>query len=468
MTPKLYGHQADAIKFLDKRGGSGALFHEMGLGKTRTALVSYGNMRMKTPGLKMLVAAPLSLLNAAWREDAKRFTGFTLRNLHDEGIPDTWDEDVWVINYESLIVQRNFMKLVSLMLKNLVMFVCDESSRMKNHASKTTKVLLLMRDRAKYRVVMSGTPAPNSEMEYWAQMEFVRPGMLHRSFFAFRNIFFHLARGKQVASLHGQYVTKDAMRQMLRSGFKYEITPHKREEFMMAIAPFCHNARKEDCLDLPDMVDEVREVVLGPRERSAYNEMKKYLITEIEGRDITAQVALTKIMKLRELTSGFAIDSSGIARASGESTKLHELDELIEEMGPKQVIVWANFRYEVENIFERLSRVAPTVTLYSGTEDRDASIRSFQSGESRYLVANPHSAAHGLTFVNCADEVFFSLDYSYEAYAQAKARIHRIGQSKKCTYTHLLASNTIDTVIMDVLQRKAESGEILRRIMESR
>ena len=135
MTPPLYAHQNEGVAFLMKRKGSGCLFHEMGLGKTRTALEAYLMLRQITPGLKMLVVAPLSLLNAAWREDTRKFTNLTFRNLHDEKIPEAWVTDVWAINYESLIQAKNFTRLHSYLYRNPVMLVCDESSRMKTQLS---------------------------------------------------------------------------------------------------------------------------------------------------------------------------------------------------------------------------------------------------------------------------------------------------------------------------------------------
>src|SRR4051812_2891837 len=85
---QLFKHQSDAIKFVLGRNGSGAIFHEIGLGKTRTAIEIYDVLRINHTGLRLMVFAPLSLLEAAWRADVRKFSGFSFRNLHDEGIPD--------------------------------------------------------------------------------------------------------------------------------------------------------------------------------------------------------------------------------------------------------------------------------------------------------------------------------------------------------------------------------------------
>jgi SNF2 family DNA or RNA helicase len=464
--PPLFKHQEDMVRFLVARGGTGALFADMGVGKTRAVIEAYSQLRSATPGLKMLVVAPLSLLEAAWGCDVCKFSNFVVRNLHNEGIPTEWISDIWVINYESFIAKKNYAPLYKLMGVHPVMLVVDESSRMKNPNAITTKLLLQMRHRAKYRVIMSGTPAPNTPMEYWGQMEFVKRDSLNPSFYAFRNIYFHLARSNQIANLRGQVVTREAMRSMLMKGFKYEITPENQRILMERIKPYAYWVKKEDCLALPEQIDENRIVELTQKQRSIYNEMKRHLITEIGGKDVVAQVALTKLVKLRQIISGFAFDMNGKEQEIGESSKLKESKNIAEEIGKRPVIFWATFKWEIEQLVKILSEFGSVLTLYSDTKDHDDSISRFQNGDAQYLVAHGRSAAHGLTFTNCSYEVFFSIDYSFEMYEQQRARIHRAGQKNKCTYLHLLAKDTIDEDMYDVIKKKASVEEVIYRLIK--
>ena len=86
-------------------------------------------------------------------------------------------------------------------------------------------------------------------------------------------------------------------------------------------------------------------------------------------------------------------------------------------------------------------------------------IAGFKDGTYQYLIANPQSAAHGLTFVNCSYAVYFSLTYSYELAKQSQDRIHRIGQDSKCTYYYLIARDTIDEVVYKAVQEKKNLSE---------
>jgi SNF2 family DNA or RNA helicase len=196
--------------------------------------------------------------------------------------------------------------------------------------------------------------------------------------------------------------------------------------------------------------------------------MKNDLITEIKNTPIAAQVALAKLMKLREITSGFAINTSGQEMDIGESPKLNELLEVIEEAGNQQQIIWGCFKWDINKICSMLRECFGEGcyrTLYSATKDHQASINEFKAGDARFLVANPRSAAHGLTFTNCSLETFFSLDYSWEFYEQAKARIHRAGQTKSCTYIHLVAKDTIDEQILKCLREKGDINQIAYEMM---
>lgn len=464
----LYRHQKEAIEFAIRNRGCCAFFHDPGLGKTRTGLEVFRYYREKHPGLHLLVVCPLSLVNAAWGEDIRKFTDLTyspFKDLKNGELP-----DIVIINYEGLISKKNLPLIESLIWKHPFMCILDESSRLKNNKSVTTKTLLGLTEYFKYRIIASGTPMPNSELELWGQMNFVQPELLHKSFYAFRNTYFHLQRGGVIRQ-GSRYMSRDELREIFSEGWKYTISDENREILMSEIKPFTDWVKKEEALDLPEKIDEVREVTLSAQERKAYKEMESTLITEIDGVEVTAQIVLTKLMKLRQVTSGFLYSPTGSVLQIGGSSKLKELEEVLEELGSQPVIIWVQFHYEVNAIYGLLSeKYGPNqiATLYSETQNKDTSIKKFQNGEVRYLIAHPKSAAHGLTFVNCSAMVFFSLDYSFEAHAQARDRIHRIGQSSSCLYVYLIAKNSIDEELLKVLQRKQSLQDVVYGIVRNK
>lgn len=445
MKATLYKHQKEAVKFILDRQGSGALFMEIGTGKTLTALSIFKELGVN----KMLVICPISLINAAWGEDIKKFTDYKYCNLR-EGVTDA---EIYLINYESYALER-FQHCINSLGVDMV--VLDESSKIRNPKARITKTLLHNRNNFRNRIVMSGTPAPNSADEYWSQIRFCSDA-LPESFYRFRNLYMKLDRN----GYEPGYVHPTKIGEYFRKGFKYVLRDEKK--FLDEIRPHCFWAKKSECLDLPETTDVIREVVLSDSQMKVYREMKRYMVAEIGNQIVMANVALTKLMKLRQITSGFAINTMGEVTETTDNSKLNELLELLEEIGDKQVIIWVQFHQEIAVLEQNLKSYA---TLYSLTKDRDQSIEDFKTGKVQYLIAHPKSGGHGLTFTNCDTMIFFSIDYSFEGIEQARGRIHRPGQTNKCTYFYLLAKGTLDYDIKQALDKKEDLQTLCKRITD--
>ncbi len=449
----LYEHQKEAISFLLKNQG-GYLAYGMGLGKTRIILESF--KAWKPMGYKLLVICPLSLINTAWKSDMEKFTpDLIMCDLHSKH---RRPADVYVINYDALISPKRYAELVHIVTTQRFVCVLDESSMISNPRAKRTRNLLTMKHAFKIKVCMSGTPCSQSEEQLWSQITFLRDGILSPSFYGFRNTFFHLQRGRAVASVNGS-----TMGEMMAKGWKLSITPQKREQLMTRLKPVMIMRKLDECVDLPDEIDQVRSVEMTQDQATAYKAMKQNAITEIKGKDIVAQIALTKLMKLRQITSGFAIDSDGYTTNLPVNPKLDELMETLQEIGNDQAVIFFNFKAEAADIKSRLSQ---DVCIIDGeTTDKASEIGKFIRGEYRYLAANIQSMAHGVTLTNAHYCIYYSHSYSLEDYLQSRARIRRIGQNKTCVYIHLLCKDTIDEIVHGVLKRKGQAAEIIQELI---
>ena len=161
-------------------------------------------------------------------------------------------------------------------------------------------------------------------------------------------------------------------------------------------------------------------------------------------------------MKLREITSGFVYKKDENV-TTFKSNKENTLSEVLDEIGDNQVIIWCQFQHEIETLAKKFNGVG----LTSKTKNRDDVIRDFRDGKIKYLFTHPQLLGKGLTFVNCTYNVYYSLSYSYEEFKQSQDRIHRIGQTNKCTYIVLQANNTIEERIYDCLTRKKNAVDEL-------
>lgn len=454
-----FKHQSDCADFLEKRGYSGAIYADIGCGKTLMALLNYHRAKIKDNSLKLMVICPVSLISATWKTDAEKFTTFTTHSLRERKFQNA---DIYIINFESVITAKIQAAIIELTKNNRVMVVIDESQRMKNFKSAISKTLLKLAPLFSYRVIMSGCPAPNGYNEYWAQMRFIDPYILSPSHYVFLAEYFHLARGNQV--IPGIPRHRAAIRETMSQGFKYAITEEKKHALLEKIRPYCFFANIDDFIDLPPVTKVFREAQMTPALAKVYKELKDTLVTEISGIDIATPIALTKLMKLRELCGGFILTAEG-QTLTVDCPKIDVLNEILDEAGTAQVIIWVNFTWEANRIVAELGRDNCAV-LNGNITDKDTEIKDFQEGRKQYLVAHPRSGGAGLTFVNCALMVDYSLDYSHDNAVQTQGRFRRPGQkSEHLTRIRIVMKDSIDEIILGVLDGKYQEWEIVRVFM---
>jgi len=426
----LMKHQSDAVKIAEKRDRY-AIYFDTGVGKTLTALNIISNLSNMT-----LVVCPLQVIEDAWINGVKKFnldiSYCNIRKYNNKSFPK--DRKMYLINYESFIKYYDILTEM-----NFDTLIVDESSRIKNPKAKITKAIIKLADTIPNIYLLSGNPAPNNEMEYFTQMRALDVSLFGNSFYRFRDEYFY-----------SDY-----------SGFHWYMKNDKREEFLNKIKSVSVFVKKKDVLDLPERTDSNIRFELSKDEASAYNDMLNDLIVDIEDKTITVNQAVSKIMKLRQIISGFIIDEDSNTISIGNS-KLKTFGQLIEDIGDHQVIIWTQFKKEAEQIIDLLDNAVLCDSSVPYKNKRDNMI-AFQKGDAKYMVAHPKSIGMGTTFVNCSYAVYYSLSYSYEEYNQSRDRIYRKGQKNKCSYYHILGSsngkNLIDSVILNALHRKEKMSD---------
>lgn len=480
---ELYPHQKGAIALGSQENL--AIIHDCGIGKTLTAIEIISCLRERISNrIKVLIVCPLSVIEDAWVAHLESFAPFHLFNwvnLWDKSPKKRYeklaeDHDVYLINYEQFKSMFDAIKL-----KKFDVLVVDEASKMKNNRSGITRALLAMagiesRGGKKkktfaadcpvpYRYVLSGTLAPNVEYEYWAPIVFITgPGnkIFNDNFYAFRNKYFY------PISLGGN----------LR---KWVFDKDYTDEFYGKITQVSHIAHKSEITGFPEQVNIIRRIYLNQNnnERKAYDKFEKTLVLKYKDATILATTALVEIMKLRQLASGFfyiekakkpprkkpeLVAVSTLNSISGESSKLIELESLLNEIGDNQVIIWAQFKHEIAVICQLLQN--KKYSVMEGTQqEKELAISDFKGGITKYFIANPQSAGHGIDFPQCSYAIFYSLNYSYESYKQSMDRNHRLGQHiEKCIYYYLIADKTIDEVIFKTIT--CSKTELANRLLK--
>lgn len=432
-------------------------FFDTRTGKTPLSLsIMYDDLQ-RYPEHKWLVICPLILIENAWLEDAANFIpNIEVVNCHastkDKRLKAiNSDAQIYITNTESFVSYREHFEAVGFE----GCFV-DESSSMKSNKSKQSKALVEFAHTLKRFYLLSGTPAPNGEWEYFMQLRAIDYYSMPSSYTQFKEHYF-------INTSYNPQFEKLALRE------------DRRDELMSLIKKYAIYVDKEDVLTTPGR--SFHEVSLEmPQELAAhYRMLKNKLYLEVDGKQITAASAAAKLNKLNQVSSGFVIDTLAVKENKfyddSEIPEWHMLDDYrfkklqdllsSPDLRDKQVLIWANYHKEFETIQSILGERCRCVYGRTTIGDKNDAIRLFKSGEIQYLVANPASADKGLTLTNCHNCIYFSLNWSYELYKQSMERIY--GDIRKqpnhCHYYIMLASGTVDEMLYHtVLQGKCNAS----------
>lgn len=438
-------------------------FYDTRTGKTPMSLQIIVDDIEKNPTHKWLVLCPLILIENAWLEDsAKFFPDLKVVNLHDVSKNArlkkfTAEGNLYLHNIESFIMYEDMIRKL-----NIHGCLVDESSTMKSHKSLFAKAAVGYAQTCKRWYLLSGTPAPNGEWEYYRQLQSIDYYSVHDSYTKFKLYFFNNV------SYNPQFE-------------KLQTKPERRQELLDLLRKYSLYVDKEEVLTTPGRDFIQVELALPDELRKNYVTLREELYMELnESTLITAPSAATKLNKLNQVTSGFIIDTKAMKRnaaikANGLDEPLAqesyfmsdyrfvELDKLLSNIGDKQAIIWCNYRKEFEVIKERLGDKCACVYGAVSLADKNINIRSFKEGKVQYLVANPASADKGLTLTNAHFAIYFSLGYSYELYKQSIERIYGdvMKQKHRCTYYILIAKGTVDRAIYTAVQNKGDISKLV-------
>lgn len=179
---------------------------------------------------------------------------------------------------------------------------------------------------------------------------------------------------------------------------------------------------------------------------------------------MTTANILTRMLRLSQITGGHLTDDGGVVNAVS-SAKLNALSDIIDTAiaEDKKIVVMARFVPELDDIQELLEKKKiGYAVVRGGVKDRDSEIHRFQYDEKcRVFVGQIAAAGLGITLTVASTMIFYSLDYSMSNFEQAKARIHRAGQTEKCHYIYLVCKDTVDRKVLYTLKKKINLAKML-------
>lgn len=447
---KLMAHQAQAVAIARQHRRYG-FFWSCGTGKTIAVYGILDDERERVSKVDgTLVLCPKSVMRAAWLADAQYFPGLRVevcwkssRTKRAQQIREC-TADVLVTNFETFCRHIDDFRAA-----DIQRLVVDESSRLKNHKAKITKAVIDFSADVESCYVLSGTPAPNCATEYWGQLRAIAPTL-----FIDRN-----GRPENFWQWAQTYFTPIKRCCNDRTFIeRWEPKADKYPEFLERLASVSWSLSKEEAVDLPAQTDGVREVLLSPIEREAYRMAAQELLVADN-----AIAREARLMKLRQLTGGFAYADDAIFETG--TSKLDMLAGLLEELGKESVVIWCEFRHDVDRIHQQLGE--SNVGVIDGRTKNAANVvEAFQRGDFQYLVCQPAAAGHGITLTRAAYAIYYAHGFSLELFEQTRDRLHRKGQTRPVTYFHLEARDTCDEDILAALQKKHSRSELIKRVLK--
>lgn len=431
MKYKPHSYQEYAIRYIETHPIS-ALLIDMGLGKTSITLTAIRNLLFDSFEVcKVLVIAPLRVAKNTWTDEIKKWEhlntltySLIIGNENERLSALNEQTDIYIINRENVdwLVNKSGYKF------DFDMVVIDELSSFKNHQSKRFKSLMKVRPFVKRIVGLTGTPSSNGLMDLFAEFKILDMGKRLGYFIGqYRNTYF------KPDKMNGPIV------------YSYKPLPNAENAIYEKISDITVSMKANEYLKMPELLTSNYVVELSNSEKNQYDEMKKSLVLEITDGEITASNAASLSNKLCQLSNGAIYDDEqNIVEI--HDRKLEALEDIIESMNGKPLLIAYWYRHDLERIKSRFS-----VREIKTSED----ISDWNDGKIPVALIHPASAGHGLNLQNGGSTlVWFGLTWSLELYQQTNARLYRQGQKNTVVIQHIIAKGTIDEQILKALQRK--------------
>lgn len=487
----------------------------MGLGKTYEGIaidvlnragdgndkVDLATLFPKGKGMKTLVISPKSVVGS-WEQHLEDLTDEDVRvvdtknrHLMLKALKDQRTSGYFIVTWEFVRIEVKELQRI-----RFLNIIADEVHRAKNRKSAQTTALWKLD--TIYKTGLSGTPADNAPWDLWAILHWLWPNFY---------------------TSYQQFVSAYALKEIdENTGYSKlvgvnEDTIGRLHEQMKNW--FVRRLKSEVLDELPDKYYSTRWVDLHPKQRKAYDEMRKTMIAwasqytdeELQS-PIIANAVVSQLIRLQQYSDGYLIprlDENGqhmykwkwvydkkwtyqkkmawkqlYAPTKDEplrpldggakqiflydmidpSSKLDALMELLEDRGDQPVIVFSQFKQVINLLRDRLEKKHILYGYLTGDvpqEDRTRFVQDFQAGKSRVFCGTIAAGGVGITLTAASTVVFLDRAWSPSANAQAEDRAHRIGQQEAVEIIDLMARNTVDLGRAQKIQLKKKWLDII-------
>lgn len=429
-----FDHQKTTAQFLSANPRAYCL-SEAGTGKTSAVIWAADYLMNKGKIKRMLVVCPLSIMQAAWQSDFFKTAmhrtvavAYGTAEKRKEIVKGT--AEVVIINYDGVEIVEKEIKA-----GNFDLIVVDEANYVKTVTTRRWKALNRVLQPDTWLWMMTGTPASQSPADAYGLAKLVNPASVPKYAGTFKDMVMQkISQFTWIPRFNAQ----DIVFKTLQPAIRYT---------------------KADCLDLPDVMYQTRDIPLTAQQDKYYKKLKKEFFIEAAGEDVTAVNAGVMLTKLLQVSSGAIYADSREIIEFDMSNRMTALKEIINEASHK-VLIFCPFRHSIDKIMSELNKdKIPCEAIHGDINmtKRSQIFKDFQEKKDPHvLVIQPQAASHGVTLHAANVVVFWSPVMSVETYIQCCARVDRAGQRNPMTVVHLQGS-PVEKKIYAMLQNKIDT-----------
>lgn len=444
---KPMAHQEETASFLTIHRKA-FCFNDPGTGKTLSALWAADYLMKIGEVRRVLILCPLSIMQSAWMADLQASIIHRTAIIAYHSSPARrramvqGDHAFVIANYNGVEIFGN--EIIKDGRFDLI--IVDEANAYKNVSTNRWRALDAITTPDTYLWLMTGSPASQSPEDAFGLARLICPTRVPRFKTGWRD------------------------KVMLKAtAFKWVPRPNAKQLVHEALQPAIR-FEKAQCMDLPPVMIETREVPMTAQQSKYYTLLKQQALVRTAGETITAINAAAEVSKLLQISCGAAYSDDKEVVEFDATPRLRVLEEVLQETSRK-VIVFALFRSSIATITSYLTAQGiANEEIHGGVKPakRGDIIHRFQTEpEPRILVLQPQATAHGITLTAADTVVFFGPLMSVEQYTQGIARSDRKGQSSdKVTVVHI-QSSPLEQKMFKALSGKVDDNRMLTEMFKA-
>lgn len=450
MIFKPHDYQRAAIDFLLRNRCAG-LFADPGLGKTAITLSVIKYFKNNPQFRGALIIAPLRVIYSVWPKEIRQWDEFKdlkFEILHGPKRQESVEKraDIYLLNAENIfwLFEYNF---------DWNMLVIDESSKFKSYSSKRFKAIKNQLNRFNRRIILTGTPAPNSLMDLYSQIYLLDKGdTLGRYITHYRQNYFYPIKYRQF--------------------IEWQLKPGADKLIHKKISKLIMRIDEKEYLDLPPVIYNKIFVKLPTQTMTIYNQIEKALFAQIDENPVLIGSSVKAYNACRQIANGCLYEPKNLLGLYSKvknrkvfhlhDAKIKATKEIIDELQGKSVLIAYHYKHDLEQLLKFFGENTPYLGGDMNSEKSAKIIDQWDKGQIPILLGHPQSIAHGLNLQHGGhDIIWFSLTDNLENYKQFNKRIHRQGIKESVRIHLIIAENTIDEAIVLRLSQKDKSQQSL-------